>query len=517
MDKIYGQATWTLVAGSADSATSPLPRLKNSTGRTQVAQYTESLGDLTICVVLPSLQTALQNAVWDQRAWTYQESTLSKRLLVVTDRQMFFTCRHGFTYYEDNKIEGMPPSQIDRTGQVFGSAMGPATNFEVYADAVAEYTTRQMSFLDDGLNAFSGVLNQFRTWFKGDFLSGLPSTELDQALLWYPKGAIVRRKDLSGKSLFPTWSWVGWVGQCEYLSGLALSCIRWRIHDAQSSTYCTSDDFRKPSNQQKLLEFQHDWEESEQTTSQDGLLRFYETYIYDSCWYEKADPTTLYLHPVSEQSSRITHPALNWRDGCLEFQALTCFFSISGDHAEVNALLSLPCSSDLHGLCALRIYDATGHICGTVHVPASVSASLAHGKHEFVRLSRTHLSSDGTRCSDLRWDMDQPSFARTKRPRELNSREEDGNEKGSDNEDGDGDDGDDDDDEEDDDEGNEFGVDDGCMFDVEAFDIDEPWCVFNVMLIATNEGVSRRIGLGKMHVAAFTEDHGARWRDIVLA
>ena len=77
--------------------------------------------------------------------------------------------------------------------------------------------------------------------------------------------------------------------------------------------------------------------------------------------------------------------------------------------------------------------------------------------------------------------------------------------------------GEDDDDEEDDDEGNEFGVDDGCMFDVEAFDIDEPWCVFNVMLIATNEGVSRRIGLGKMHVAAFTEDHGARWRDIVLA
>jgi hypothetical protein len=111
--------------------------------------------------------------------------------------------------------------------------------------------------------------------------------------------------------------------------------------------------------------------------------------------------------------------------------------------------------------------------------------------------------------------MDQPPFAPTKRQRQLDSREEDGIEKGSDNEDGNDEEEEEEDD--DDDEGNEFGVDDGCMFDVEAFDIDEPWCVFNVMLIATNEGVSRRVGLGKVHVAAFTEDHGARWRDIVLA
>jgi hypothetical protein len=508
MDTIYGQATWTLVAGSADSATSPLPRLTNSTSRPQVAQYTESLGDLTLCVVLPSLQSALQNAVWDQRAWTYQESMLSKRLLVVTDRQMLFTCRHGYTYYEDNKVEDMPPSQIDRTGQVFGSAAASATNFEVYADAVAEYTNRQMSFLEDGLKAFSGVLSRFRTWFKGDFFSGLPSTELDQALVWYPKGDIVRRKDQSGNDLFPTWSWVGWVGQCGYLSGLALSCIRWRICDAQDSTYCTSDDFRKPSDEQKLLEFQHDWEEMGKAISQNEP-RNYETYIYDSCWHEKTDPTTLYLHPVSEQFSRIAHPSLKWREDCLEFQALTCFFSISGDHAGINALLSLPCYSDRHGLCALRVYDAKDHVCGTVHVPATVSASLAHGKHEFVRLSRTHLSSDGTRYSDLRWDINDASFAPTKRPRELNGREQkEEEEEDDDNEE---------DEDDDNDEGNEFGVDDGCMFDVDTFDIDEPWCVFNVMLIATNEGVSRRIGLGKVHVAAFTEDQGARWRDVVLA
>lgn len=42
---------------------------------------------------------------------------------------------------------------------MFGSGTGLATKFEVYADVVAEYTNRQMSFLEDGLNAILGVLS----------------------------------------------------------------------------------------------------------------------------------------------------------------------------------------------------------------------------------------------------------------------------------------------------------------------------------------------------------------------
>ena len=387
----------------------------------------------------------------------------------------------------------MPPSQIDRTGQVFGSATGDATNFEVYADAVAEYTSRQMSFLEDGLNAISGVLSQFRTWFRGDFLSGLPSTELDQALLWYPKGNIVRRKDQLRNDLFPSWSWVGWVGQSGYWSGLALSCIRWKLTDSASSTFCTSDDLRRPYSGRGLAEFKRGWKEMGATNLENETSTL-ETYTYDSCWYEQEDPRTLYLHPVSAQSERDAHPASKWKVGCLEFQAITCFFNITGAHAEDNALLSLTCSPDNHGLCALNIYNASGHICGTVHVPASLSVSLACGRHEFIRLSRTHLSSDCTSYSDIKWDVGETSFSPTRLPQEFENLDED-----------------------DELEGNEFGVDDGCMFDTGVFDIDEPWCVFNVMLIETTGEMSQRVGLGKVHVSAFTQDEGSCWRDIILA
>jgi hypothetical protein len=59
-------------------------------------------------------------------------------------------------------------------------------------------------------------------------------------------------------------------------------------------------------------------------------------------------------------------------------------------------------------------------------------------------------------------------------------------------------------------------IDEGCVFDTNVFDHHEPWCVFNVMLIDTVQGISHRVGLGKVHVAAFTQEAGARWRDIVL-
>lgn len=119
--------------------------------------------------------------------------------------------------------------------------------------------------------------------------------------------------------------------------------------------------------------------------------------IYDSYWYEQTDPNILYLHPVSARSTRCASPALEWKNGHFKFQALTGFFRLSGDHAEFSAMLSLAWTTGRHGLCALDIYDAADRLCGTVHVPVSSAASFGSGKHELIRLLRTHLSSDGTR------------------------------------------------------------------------------------------------------------------------
>ena len=52
-------------------------------------------------------------------------------------------------------------------------------------------------------------------------------------------------------------------------------------------------------------------------------------------------------------------------------------------------------------------------------------------------------------------------------------------------------------------------------FDVVAFDAFKPWCIYNVMLIDTHDGISQRVGLGKVHIDAFLEQDYV-WKDVTL-
>jgi hypothetical protein len=495
MDSVYGRAAWTLVAGSARDANTHLPRMEARVQPSNIVQHHASIGDQTIGGMLPSLQVALQTSAWNDRAWTYQESALSKRMLIVAEPQMYFTCQHGFTFFEDTRTEDEIPSGIDREGQIFGSRTGPATNFEVYAEVVTEYTRRQMSFHEDGLNAVSGVLNQLRSWFRGDFLSGLPSTELDQALLWYPRGNTVRRMDQAGKVLFPSWSWAGWVGQVDYQTGLAISGVKWKMSHLDPTVYCTSDELRRPISDNSEAWYRKEWSES---GSYFHNPQGYPGELYDGSWFEQQDPTSLFLHPVAIETDRRGYLNSTTHDSFLELRAVICTLRITGDHSAARACLIGPCSLVGHELCALNIYDGASNSCGTVHVPATLAASLKPGTYDFMRLSRTHLIDDPTPPLDVEWNYEDAVF----KPIRQNETSPMGAVSS----------------EHSDDESTQSleMIDEGCVFDTNVFDHHEPWCVFNVMLIDTVQGISHRVGLGKVHVAAFTQEAGARWRDIVL-
>ncbi|KAF1947552.1 HET-domain-containing protein [Clathrospora elynae] len=495
MEVIYGNAAWTLVAGSASHADVPLPRMTKQPKVSTIPQYEELVGNISLAAVLPCLQVVLQASIWNQRAWTYQESVLSTRLLIVTDPQIFFTCRHGCTFYEDTRADDTVPSSIDRAGQVFGAALGHTTNFEVYTDAVKEYTNRQISFHEDGLNAVSGVLASFRSWFRGGVVFGLPETEMDQALLWHPVGDMSRRKDRLGNSLFPSWSWVGWVGQCQYWSGLALSRVKWGIADTTPIAYLTSDELRRPENGEGDWHC-HRWTEKFLDDSTELGLQ-----TYDSCWHENETPDVLFLHPVAVESERKRSTILGSLDGRLHFRALVGVLYVTGAHSsDHGANLGVPCTEDHHSICALNVYTAANRVCGTIHVPASLSISLQPpGKHDFIRLSRTHLASDGTRYHEYPPDWDEFETPSNETFGDLLGLDEEDEEDGEYNVE------------------NEIGDEDGLMFESEAFFKDVPWCIYNVMLVETTNGISRRVGLGKVHIDAFFQDPRPVWKDIVLS
>jgi hypothetical protein len=491
MDIIYGNAAWTLVSGSAADANSPLPRLGTDLESGIVSQLKEVFAGKNVAVLLPCLENVLQGSIWNQRAWTYQESVLSRRLLIVTNPQMFFTCRHGYTFYEDTRIEDIPPSQNYEDGQFFTGAEGPITNFERYTNVVQEYTTRQISFHEDALDAISGVLSSFRSWFRSDFAHGLPRTELDQALLWQPTGNLPRRKDKQDLPLFSSWSWVGWIGSCRYPSGLALSRIQWKVEGPKKPIYVTSDALRGAKDGGADW-YQRQWTEK---FMDDPIGMDMQT--FDSCWYEGDMLNLLFLHPVAPETQRAGYIMLGSQDSHLHFRALTCELHVAGDHTtDLGVHIGVPCSDDKHTVCALNVYDADNRICGTIHVPRSLATSLAPGEHEFIRLSRTHLVSDSTRYHYYPADWD-----------EYESPSDDTLEEWL------GVDLDDDDDYE---VLNDTNAEDNVTFDGQVYVKDVPWCVYNVMLVQTEDGVSQRVGLGKIHINAFLQNSDSGWRDVVL-
>jgi hypothetical protein len=87
-----------------------------------------------------------------------------------------------------------------------------------YFDLVTEYTSREISYHGDILNAFAGFQSIYEYHCGGAFHFGLPDFLFDLALLWIPKTVLIRRDafimDKRWPDLkFPSWSWAGWVGQ----------------------------------------------------------------------------------------------------------------------------------------------------------------------------------------------------------------------------------------------------------------------------------------------------------------
>ncbi|KAJ4304969.1 hypothetical protein N0V90_000497 [Kalmusia sp. IMI 367209] len=476
MDRVYSEAIWCLVAGSAQDANTPLSRVRNEGETQRTYQHIETVRGKTLAVMLPSLAVYLHSTRWNTRAWTYQESVLSARLLIVADAQTYFTCHHGFAFYEDRAFEfSVKQASYRPEGHIYG--VQHQSNLEVYAGAVSGYTSRQLSFPEDAIKAFSGILSKLQVSFRGKFLFGLPSTELDQALLWYPIRDHLRRKDRKGEDLFPSWSWTGWVGRVHYVPELALSRVRWK--DYNSGEHFTSDELRAPP----TVPYDTRWHRNTwvpvRSNSDKGWLQFF---------HERYKPDALYLHPIAPEYTRKDYTLLHGTQR-LEFRALTCWFHVSKKHCDPYFSMH-PCD-ETHHLCALEITNSLSEVVGTVHIPGSISSTLQAGNFEFIRLSRTRLVLDSS--VDKPQEAEEIEGAECRKNTDVLPPEPSATEQ----------------------VGIDLDQDDAFECDTRAFDLSIPWCVYNVMLVQTTDGISRRLGLGKVHVDAFLRA-STTWRDVSL-
>lgn len=272
MDRIYSSAAWTIVDGAGEDADHGLVGIS--------CPRSEDLGPVLVNGGVElfhwpshSAQT-LNESTWATRAWTYQEAFFSRRIVMFTATGLYFECQE--TYENEGLIqlgdismrEGYSAdSAADNrasAGRLFPSYnYGPLTRSLQYRaildghdtteggislhefwHRVKEYTCRQMTYPEDSLAAFRGVLQFYvrrAPAHDGTIplasVCGIPfsipaptsrsltSQELSLGLCWsHAHGSSSRRRPT-----FPSWSWAGWIGQAHGGSDECVESLLWGI------------------------------------------------------------------------------------------------------------------------------------------------------------------------------------------------------------------------------------------------------------------------------------------------
>lgn len=213
MDVIYGCALAVLIVAAGEDANNGIPGL-NGKNRDLIC-YTESVGDGSLMTSLAATTLSARRSAWNTRAWTYQEYTLGKRLLVFSDTYVFFKCSSGI-YRDDAVIPTtgpIPSTPMENDDMWIISVLesaSEASNSRAawergYKTSLAIYLRRHMTFDSDALPAFSGVIKVLSRSL-GEFHFGLPKAHFSRSLLW-DSG---QRSGLKRRPEYPSWSWAGW-------------------------------------------------------------------------------------------------------------------------------------------------------------------------------------------------------------------------------------------------------------------------------------------------------------------
>jgi len=213
----------------------------------------------------PPLHLALETSRWDTRGWTFQERLLSQRCLYFADRYVYFQCGHQVLsecgvngsmrskqkFWDNNRgVMAITTSLDNQLSDLhhdgltdFAPEPRQAKTFAAYAKLVEKYTTRELSYSADIINAFLGTFAVLNGSFQSDILCGLPAERLPRRgttrgimrqymeirpILGYSlptnRGtaerifgpAVQQTFDEQLDRRFPSWSWVGWTGAVEY-------------------------------------------------------------------------------------------------------------------------------------------------------------------------------------------------------------------------------------------------------------------------------------------------------------
>jgi hypothetical protein len=163
MDAVYRGATFTIIAAAGDGPDHGLPGINGTPRRQRYSHVVEPTGQEIVSI---DVSREIQTSTWNTRGWTYQEMVLSRRRLVFTATQMYFQCNavsHMETFSSNDttcpdRISGTVPLHPYLTA--FYYVRAAPTRTHLYGQLM-EYYDRWLSFDEDIIKAFLGIINAF--------------------------------------------------------------------------------------------------------------------------------------------------------------------------------------------------------------------------------------------------------------------------------------------------------------------------------------------------------------------
>ncbi|KAE8368143.1 hypothetical protein BDV27DRAFT_122844, partial [Aspergillus caelatus] len=192
MSHIYECAAYTIVALAGEDSSYGLP------GVTKARSWNFkciTIGNTNITTLPPGPDFCITQSKWYTRGWTFQEAMFSSRLILFTSYGVHcsFRDKYGWLLSKSEYNTRDEAFKLPRPGE--------------YWSALAQYTTRDLTFPSDILRAFTAVLRSI----YGDYTYyGLPFQEIDDAVLWAPNK--VTSAPTSKRHGFPSWSWASHCG-----------------------------------------------------------------------------------------------------------------------------------------------------------------------------------------------------------------------------------------------------------------------------------------------------------------
>lgn len=139
---------------------------------------------------------------------------MSPRKLIFTNDLIYFQCRHS-TWSEETNADQRPTVENWGIETLLTRALVPGTMWphDSLCMLIQYFGAKELTHQEDALNAMAGITARFARQMKCRTLEGFPVAAFDYFLLFVSSDS-----SLSRREGFPSYSWAGWKGVCNWNS-----------------------------------------------------------------------------------------------------------------------------------------------------------------------------------------------------------------------------------------------------------------------------------------------------------